>query len=222
MSLLQAGLSKAELAAVTYRARQGAVANLAAAEARLLNLKRGLEAARANESQSHQRDRRLAGQRLVKGEAFSGVRRERRASDLERAREDVVAHEGAIPLAEAALAKAREQVTYLDPTITGAILGVTVAMQRPALEAAREALRSLADPLAHLLAADCLLDEEVGTTFAVPAGAEVPVRGEIVVSTFLAAIPPRLRTPELDLATLKKRGAAIAGTVRAHIAGATK
>jgi hypothetical protein len=154
--------------------------------------------------------------RLLDGED-AVPRKPRRDGRLAKLDAEAAAHAAALRLQERRVAEAEAAASAPHLTFVREVLELISGQQSEATAAARAILANLAPVLANLLAADQIRAATIGDRFPMPPGACPPFRGLTVIKNFAAAIPDRLRPPELTERQLLDAAHAISSAVISQI-----
>jgi hypothetical protein len=210
--------ANAKQAYADFAEREHAVA---LAELKLADIERDLEAAKTERARAIELEDQDAAVRHVDGDEAAPVKPQR-VKRIAALSSKIPALTAAIPLQKARIAERRSELAAAQVPFTRGILEAAVGVQDPAVQRIITGLAQLASDLSDLVAADLIRLGTIGDRFSIPVGQPVPFAGTMVVHKFLAAIPPRLRPPELTLERIEARARASASAAICNIKEKTK
>jgi hypothetical protein len=194
---------------------------VALAELKLTDIERELETAKTDRARAIELEDQDAAVRHVDGDEAAPVKPQR-VKRIAALSSKIPALTAAVPLQKARIAERKSELTAAQVPFTRGILEAAVAIQNPAVQRIITGLAQIAPDLCDLMAADLIRMGTIGDRFSIPAGQPVPFAGTTVVHKLLAAIPPRLRPPELTFERIEARARASATAAICNIKEKTK
>lgn len=190
---------------------KSATAALGDLHARQRQLQRDLDDERALIASRVEAEKRDAAKRILDGEA-SAPPKPRRVTAIANAKARIDGIEAALPELAQHIAAAEQAVKSARSEFNAAVAGIVMADKAGAAEALKDALRSIREPLAMMIAAQAVQLATIGGTFEAH-GFPDPAAlydGDKLAARIMAALPDFLTPAELNRAGIGADAAALA------------